>query len=470
MNNYKFTVILCSIGIILVSIFMMFSTYAYFTVNVEGEGKEIVLSTFDQNTTIIYNDTSNVSMVNAYTGDEIIKTFSIENTSNYLLYYDILLDNVVNNFEIKDDLVYTLESNGAALRERSIMPSTNDYIASNILINPHEKHEYKMTITFLNKDIDQSANMNKTFSSNIHVLGSKNINVGEHISQSGTLLDEIINKSMQIDSNIYKTNNSINGNTIYYYKGNEINNNLIFNNMCFKIVRTDENYGIRVIYNGEYIDGVCNNDSILKSVYNTKSNSNTYVGYMYGNASSNSYKNEHNNTSSSFIKMQLDKWYKEKFNNSNNISNESIFCNNRVINSFTLGGVLYSKNGYGKHNTGYYDLNNGMPSFDCLNLNDRFSLSNNDSNKKLEYPVGLISVDEILYSGDGSYLYSFDNYWTITPAYFNGSDAYNYVVSKKKITPAKVSYEFEIRPVISLNKNVKLESGDGSIISPYIVK
>ena len=75
MNNYKLSMILASIGIILISIFMLVCTYAYFSVNVFGESKKINLNTFDGNTDVVYTDTSNVTMLNAYTGDSITKTF-----------------------------------------------------------------------------------------------------------------------------------------------------------------------------------------------------------------------------------------------------------------------------------------------------------------------------------------------------------------------------------------------------------
>lgn len=469
MKNYKLNFILCLIGIIIISLFMVYSTYAYFTIDVDGEGKEIELTTFDKNTTIIYNDTSNVSMVNAYTGDEIIKTFTVENTSELILYYDILFNNVVNNFENKEDLVYTLESNDAAKREVSILPSENEAIATDIIIYPHEKHEYTMTITFLKKKSDQSANMNKTFSSNIKVEGSKSINVGEIIYKSESLLKTIIKESEAEETNVYYTNNSINGKPIYYYKGNDINNNLVYNNMCFKIIRTDENYNIRAIYNGEYIDGVCSSENYIgKTKFNTKNNSNAYVGYMFGTSGSNSYNIEHNNINSSNIKIMIDEWYKEKFNNDQNIAKNSIYCNNRVTSSFSLKGVTYSKNGYGKSNTGYFNKENGIYSFDCKNTNDRFSLNNEESNKKLNYPVGLITADEILYSGENSYLLS-GNYWTMTPAYYNGSYAYNYVVYNGSLLPAIVTGEAYVRPVISLDKDVTLINGSGTILEPYMI-
>ena len=473
MKKHKLKIVLCSIGIIFSSLLMIVSTYAYFSVNVEGEGKDITISTFDQNTTIIYNDTSNVSMVNAYTGDEIVKTFSVENTSDNNLYYDIVLKNVVNNFINKNELVYTLTSNTTINRSQSIIPSDDEAIASQVLIKPHETHKYKMTITFLQKDKDQSENMNKTFSSNIAIEGSKNININESIYKDNTLLKYLITnaKSEEADENgIYITNSSTNGISIYYYKGDKnINNNLIFNNMCFKIIRTDENYGIRVMYYGDYIDNQCIYNKELTTSFNTKSNYNAYVGFMYGNASSNSYKNEHNNTNSSNIKKILDEWYKENLSNNNKVSNQSIFCNNRSMNEFKLKGVLYSKNGYGASNTGYYNIDDTIISYECPNIEDRFSVLNEISNKKLEYPVGLITVDEILFSGKNSYLYSLGSYYTMTPAYFNGSDAYIYVVDNG-IKTSKATKEYLVRPVISLNKDIILDSGDGTLENPFVVK
>ena len=341
---------------------------------------------------------------------------------------------------------------------------------------PHTKHEYTMNIKFLKTNEDQSNNMDKTFSSNIKIEGSKNINVGELIYKNNTLLSKIINSTN--DEGVYYTNNSTFGYPVYYFKGdNSINNNLIYNNMCFKILRTDENYGIRLIYNGKYENGLCSESKTIgNSAFNTKSESNAYVGYMYGNASSNNYKNEHNNINSSIIKDTLEDWYKENFINDNNVSNDAIFCNNRQTNSFRLGGVLYGTNGYGNTNSGYYIFKNTRPTYSCNNLNDRFSKVNKDSNRLLKYPVGLITVDELLYSGlnfdnqTDNYLNINDTYYTITPAYFNGSGAYNYIVSNNTIKSSVVTKEYGIRPVISLNKNVEILMGDGSQENPYMIK
>ena len=76
-------------------------------------------------------------------------------------------------------------------------------------------------------------------------------------------------------------------NPIYYYRG-EVDNNVIFNNICWQIVRTTDTGSIKLIYNGEPKDGKCNNkgtDSVItkatdnKFSYADKSNWPTYAGY-----------------------------------------------------------------------------------------------------------------------------------------------------------------------------------------------
>jgi hypothetical protein len=75
-------------------------------------------------------------------------------------------------------------------------------------------------------------------------------------------------------------------NPIYYYRGDVDNNNVIFANFCWKIVRTTETGGVKLIYNGVPSNGTCNNTgdntSIGTSAFNTNYNSPAYVGYMYG--------------------------------------------------------------------------------------------------------------------------------------------------------------------------------------------
>ena len=74
-------------------------------------------------------------------------------------------------------------------------------------------------------------------------------------------------------------------NPVYYYKGNVQNNNVLFAGFCWKMVRTTETGGVKIVYNGVQKDGSCNNtgtdSQIGISKFNSSYNSPAYVGYMY---------------------------------------------------------------------------------------------------------------------------------------------------------------------------------------------
>ena len=74
-------------------------------------------------------------------------------------------------------------------------------------------------------------------------------------------------------------------NPVYYYKGNVQNNNVLFGGFCWKIVRTTETGGVKIVYNGVQKNGSCNNtgtdSKIGTSTFNSSYDSPAYVGYMY---------------------------------------------------------------------------------------------------------------------------------------------------------------------------------------------
>ena len=57
----------------------------------------------------------------------------------------------------------------------------------------------------------------------------------------------------------------------------------------------------------------------------------------------------------------------------------------------------------------------------------------------------------------------------MTPDYFDGRDAYIYSIKNGNILSSKVNKEVGIRPVITVNNDIKYKSGDGSIDNPYII-
>ena len=74
-------------------------------------------------------------------------------------------------------------------------------------------------------------------------------------------------------------------NNIYYFNGAVENNNVLFAGFCWKMVRTTDTGGVKMIYNGAQTNGSCNNTGdaaqIGTSTFNDNDNSPAYVGYMY---------------------------------------------------------------------------------------------------------------------------------------------------------------------------------------------
>ena len=87
---------------------------------------------------------------------------------------------------------------------------------------------------------------------------------------------------------IYTTTNTENGVPVYYYRGAVDNNHVIFANFCWRIIRTTETGGVKLIYDGVPINGECNNTgeetTIGSYAFNTNHNSPAYIGYMYNTA------------------------------------------------------------------------------------------------------------------------------------------------------------------------------------------
>ena len=106
-------------------------------------------------------------------------------------------------------------------------------------------------------------------------------------------------------------------------------------------------------------------------------------------------------------------------------------------------------------------------------------MSNTKGNGNLDYPIGLITADEMIYAGgsrmvnnDEYYLYTGNRYWTMTPFYFlnANSGAYNWgIYSLGDSRYGTVNNSFGVRPVINLKSTVVISQGDGTADNPYIV-
>ena len=275
-------------------------------------------------------------------------------------------------------------------------------------------------------------------------------------------------------------------NPIYYYRGAVENNNVKFANFCWKIVRTTETGGIKLIYNGVPDEGgACNNtgtaSTIGESAFNTNNNDNTYVGYMYGTAGASTYEETHKNTNDSTVKTFIDEWYKNNMLDYTEKLEDTVWCNDRTV---VTSNPSFPGDGSGTTETWYgYGRD-----FKC-NQNDKFTVNSSNGNGALTYPVALLTADEAYYAGMGglsfdgdltnNYLNIGGSYWTMTPYKFvvRGNDSVSVGAYVSIVTSLKIECIWSelvdsinlVRPSISLKSGTKIVSGDGSVTDPYVV-
>ncbi len=267
---------------------------------------------------------------------------------------------------------------------------------------------------------------------------------------------------------------------VYFFRGtHNLNNNLLYANICWKIVRTTETGGVRIIYNGKPVGGKCTNTTgtntqIGINVFNTSHNKKQYVGYMFGNDT-----NPYQNMYDSDIKKYIDNWYKNNIKDNGYetiLDKSSIYCGDRKERKISPSGYLYYTEDYGS-------INEGRPRIKCQR-NDSYSVE--EGNRKLKYSAGLLSADEVNMAGgrfymhnENFYLYNGSWYWLLSPFAWQSDDkaavlnvSYDgaiYGGGAAGSRDSKVSHSLGVRPVLTLKGDLPVLGGDGSQNSPFVM-
>ena len=317
---------------------------------------------------------------------------------------------------------------------------------------------------------------------------------------------------------------------IYYYTASSdanattiLNkNNVIYGGFCWKIIRTTDTGGTKLMYNGPVSNGKCNNtgtstligsqtyyyDDVVNGQPGCPTQSNNdkslaYVGYMYntsklhkvtaydnyskflftgcdgGNCNTNQKAtdaiadalwSDNVNVTSSSTKQRVDNWFRDNLNKNGypDYLEDAVFCNDR---RFT-----YSSNGFFSGTNGYFwggddyrltfqtawstDLN-------CYNETDKFTTSN--SKAKLTYKVAIVTAPELRLMGNNKlYLTSGAPMWTMTPNYFTATiPRMTGLFGDGSLQEAYLCRKFGIRPVVSIKYGANILSGSGTTSSPY---
>ncbi len=221
------------------------------------------------------------------------------------------------------------------------------------------------------------------------------------------------------------------------------------------------------------------------------------------------------NVNDSTAKTAIDIWFRTNLTSEVDANNpdysayleDTVYCNDRSYKTLEggtsysthiqsgwnpNGGELTSHLSFGTKNrykNSWYSANNvpavknvgEVPNIACPNETDRFTVSTANGNGALKYPVGLLTVDEIIMAGAGGtndntnrlyYLNIGKGYWSLSPFSWGADSANEFLVYPDgRFAGTYMGDSLNLRPVVSLRLGTEFESdGDGTGTNPYVVK
>ena len=545
-------------------------TLAYFTAQIIGKGKDVLVSSADLK--IIFTDSDgNIEGNDITPGWSNSKTFTVKNELNGTYKYDIIIKDLVNTFKTYKYLQYKITSTdgGYNMTDYSYLPKSSTKedvaLAYEVSIDKGKTHTYTIEIKYVNDEsVDQSIDMGQSLSGTIYIreftkpimkltdkLMADNPTIGPRTTFTAfteTNTGTLYKATEQIGTNPVKD--------VYYFAGDAKNNWVKFGketkssctykgkdvlfatktnqtpenetectstNICYlgqdgayyvgltesqcsgidlakwitekatwngistkdiywRIIRTNADGSIKLLYVGTSPD--TENAYIRISSFNSESGDPMYVGYKYGTTGS--LENNRLNTNDSTIKTYVDNWYKNNLTAyTKYLSNDAVYCNDRNLAS----GQAYSTT-KGFNYASYERIRtNKQPTYNCTNMSDAFSVNNTSA--KLDYPIGLMTADELSYAGgeyrktltapyawyytnaNGESSYGSSAFWALSPNHWSGSDSNVWFVIGSNgpglLNDTFVARGFAVRPSVSLSSCNLISRGDGSPENPYVV-
>lgn len=271
--------------------------------------------------------------------------------------------------------------------------------------------------------------------------------------------------------------------TVYYFRGENVNNYIVIDGSRGRILRTTEDGNVKILFVGDTF------------TYNTVTG-NKAVGFMYGTdedegtlTNNDLYFKTHQNINNSEAIKKINESIPDKYKN---IFVSSTYCNNRTLDKTVskisdISGntshdiyVLDSSTlGYGTYNTVYYNLNriknDKRPRFNCTRKDN-----NGNYVDYIESNGGLITLDEAIYSGIG-YNDTENNSFvedtlTMTPNYYyhNSTTNEDYaglfkIDEYKNIITVPVNESNYADIVLTIKGDIIISKGNGTYDNPYII-
>lgn len=440
------------------------------------------------------NGSGNIDIQNIYPKETAwaTKKFTVtgNNSTDLDMQYRLLL--YVDNNTFSYPLTYSLtgtntSSNGTILEnQNNVNIKTKGY---QILGNGKFKkgsnsiHTYNLKIYYKNQNVDQNIDQTASFQAMVKIDdGLQELPTILATKITGNNLENVSEPKVQIGAESTELNTLAsapeNKGTTYYYRGIIEGNFLVFANMCWRVVRIDENDNIKVaLYNYSSADCTQTGDTLAFARYdgtnyltyfnnNNGINSNKFVGYTYSATVDSSQVIPSVNDTQSDILKNLTKWYNRVFTiKEKSYLADVTWCNERSLSSF----LNKTGAGTGTNDTYYIGMERQVQntySFDCSEIS-RYTYN------ITKIKAGLLTADELIYSG---FTYRVqpqktvfinentgEGYWTLTPG--DNKTMYN-GMSSGGIT---LSNKAALRPAIAFKSEVEY-SGTGTPTDPYVIK
>ena len=424
-RRYKLTLIVISFLLVgLVSVFFSYSNYLDDNLN----NKTLVLS--NEYLSLNYLNGNLYDIPDFLNGDKIIKKVSVTNLTDNIVGFTLAIMDI--NIASKNIKIQVYDEDDNIVYDEYLLGTDTELVKTKE-ISGKKTLNYTIVITNEGEDTFFGADLLVYNEYSLEVANSfketilRDNQFGELVSPIGTV--STTNEGLLVSEDEL-------GQT-YYFRGSVDNNYVKMNNLMFRIVRINGDGSVRLVLDNTLED----NSYYLRRINKT----NEYLNNMIFDNSD--------------IKKVLDEWYNTNLLSVDNYIASSNFC---YDNAFYL------------QNESEYFTN----SYDRIYVSNAASL--NCQEGIYVGKVGLLSIDEVIYAGaskddtnNSYYLYNpsiLNNWWTMSSSKVNAqsNNVNNYLITSGGgiDLEGKLNSSYGIRPVISLNKSVKV-SGMGTLENPY---
>ena len=424
-KRYKLTLIVISFLLVgLVSVFFSYSNYLDDNLN----NKTLVLS--NEYLSLNYLNGNLYDIPDFLNGDKIIKKVSVTNLTDNIVGFTLAIMDI--NIASKNIKIQVYDEDDNIVYDEYLLGTDTELVKTKEISG---KKTLNYTIVITNEGEDTF------FGADLLVYNEYSLEVANSFKET-ILRDNQFGELVSPIGTVSTTNEGLLASEdelgqTYYFRGSVYNNYVKMNNLMFRIVRINGDGSVRLVLDNTLED----NSYYLRRINKT----NEYLNNMIFDNSD--------------IKKVLDEWYNTNLLSVDNYIASSNFC---YDNAFYL------------QNESEYFTN----SYDRIYVSNAASL--NCQEGIYVGKVGLLSIDEVIYAGaskDGTnnsyYLYNpsiLNNWWTMSSSKVNiqSNNVNNYLITSGGgiDLEGKLNSSYGIRPVISLDKSVKV-SGAGTLENPY---